>query len=68
MATLALVDLILKFAHGGSRWMQRLRSIDPVRAVAGVFDFRLPWLGPPAGVQSRHRANRQQRSGGDDGC
>ena len=34
MATLALVDLILKFAHGGSRWMQRL-SVDPLR-VAGV--------------------------------
>ncbi len=30
-------------------------------------EVRLPWLGTPAGVQSRHRPNRQQRSGGDDG-
>jgi hypothetical protein len=32
------------------------------------FDCRLPWPGTPAGIQSRHRANRQQRSGDDDGC
>jgi hypothetical protein len=30
-------------------------------------EVRLPWLPMPAGVQSRHRANRQQRSDDDDG-
>jgi cyanate permease len=31
-------------------------------------EVRSPWLRPPAGVRSRHRSNRQPRSGDDDGC
>jgi hypothetical protein len=44
-------------------------ELDAVVGVAleAADEFRLPWLGPPAEIESRHPSNRQQGSGDDDG-
>jgi hypothetical protein len=51
-------------AEAGEAWRPDRRPLSN-RWQPHQREVRLPWLRSPAGVQSRHRANRQQRSGGD---